>query len=161
MSQSSDFSGFVEIAHRVVWCTLATVDGHGRPRSRLVHPVWTLGSEGELVGRVSSRRTSPKSAHLVTTPYASCSYWDPVHDVAVAECYAGWDPEPARHWHTFTAHAPPVGFDPAAMFAGGLDSPDAGIIVLKPWRLRWGRAVDLVHGTPQSLWVAGDAVGHR
>ena len=46
------------------------------------------------------------------------------------------------------------------MFAGGLDSPDAGIIVLTPWRLRWGRAADLAHGTPQSVWVAGDAVGH-
>ena len=109
----------------------------------------------------ASRRTSPKTAHLVTTPYASCSYWDPAHDVAVAECHAAGDPEPARHWHAFTDHAPPVGFDRAAMFAGGLDSPDAGIVVLRPWRLRWGRAADLAAGTPQSVWTADDAVGHR
>ena len=24
---------FVEMAHRIVWCTVATVDSHGRPRS--------------------------------------------------------------------------------------------------------------------------------
>lgn len=150
----TDLSGFLEIAHRVVWCTLATVDGAGRPRSRLVHPLWTLDDDGTLVGRVSSRRGSPKSAHLRTTPYASCSYWDPQHDVAVAECHASWDPEPARSWHLFSTPPPPLGFDPAAMFAGGLDSPDARIVVLRPWRLRWGRAADLAAGTRPTVWTA-------
>jgi hypothetical protein len=159
MSQSSDLAGFVEIAHRVVWCTLATVDGRGRPRSRLVHPVWRIGSDGELVGRVSSRRTSPKSAHLAANPYASCSYWDPAHDVAVAECHAAWDPEPEESWPVFREPAPPVGFDPEAMFAGGLSSPDAGIVVLRPWRVRWGRAADLAAGQRQAVWVAAERVG--
>ncbi|MDT7578039.1 MAG: hypothetical protein QOH17_4372, partial [Pseudonocardiales bacterium] len=49
MSQNPDLAGFVEIAHRIVWCTLATVDGPDRPRSRLVHPVWQIGADGELV----------------------------------------------------------------------------------------------------------------
>ena len=75
--RNADPADFVEIAHRIVWCTLATVDGRGRPRSRLVHPVWTIEPGGELVGRVASRRGSPKSAHLAGTPFASCSYWDP------------------------------------------------------------------------------------
>jgi hypothetical protein len=30
---------FVAIAHRIVWCTLATVDRVGRPRSRVVPPI--------------------------------------------------------------------------------------------------------------------------
>jgi len=150
---SPSLSGFVDIAHRIIWCTLATVDDYGRPRSRLVHPVWTVEG-GEVVGRVASRRTSPKSGHLAVTPYASCSYWDPEHDVAVAECHASWDPEPAGSWDVFRgAPAPPVGFDPAAMFAGGLGSPDAGIVVLRPWRVRWGRAADLAAGSPQSVWT--------
>jgi hypothetical protein len=152
-----DPSGFVEIAHRVVWCTLSTVDRHGRPRSRLVHPVWTVegGVEGgALVGRVASRRSSPKSAHLATTPYASCSYWDPAHDVAVAECHAAWDPDPARSWPVFAALPPPVGFDPATVFGGGTDSPDAGVLLLRPWRLRWARATDLAAGRPATVWTA-------
>jgi hypothetical protein len=153
MSPTPELVGFVEIAHRVIWCTFATVDGHGRPRSRLVHPVWTFQGD-ELVGLVSSRRTSPKSAHLDATPYASCSYWDPAHDVAVAECRAEWDPHPERSWHVFGSFDPPVGFDPEAMFAGGLASPDAGIVVLRPWRIRWGRAADLAAGRPHTIWIA-------
>jgi len=144
----------VEIAHRIVWCTLATIDGSGRPRSRLVHPVWTRITDGGLVGYVSSRRGSPKSAHLTASPYASCSYWDSAHDVAVAECHAAWHPQPERSWHVFSEPAPPLGFDPASMFAGGLRSADAGIIVLRPWRLRWGRAAELARGVPQTVWRA-------
>ena len=32
---------------KVVWCNLATVDARGRPRSRVVHPVW-VGRRGWL-----------------------------------------------------------------------------------------------------------------
>ena len=77
--------------------------------------------------------------------------------MAVAECHASWDPHPARSWSVFAEHPPPVGFDPAAMFAGGLDGPDAGIVVLRPWRVRWGRAADLAAGVPQSVWTAAPA----
>ena len=31
---------FVEMAHRIVWATVATVDERGRPRSRVLHPIW-------------------------------------------------------------------------------------------------------------------------
>ncbi|WP_433502400.1 pyridoxamine 5'-phosphate oxidase family protein [Pseudonocardia halophobica] len=158
---ASEFAEFVAIAHRIVWCTLATVDARGRPRSRVVHPLWTVEADGSLVGRVTSRRSSPKSAHLAVHPYASCSYWDQQHDVAVAECHAEWDPEPARSWHLFTEPDPPVGFDPAAMFAGGLTSPDAGIVVLRPWRLRWGRAEDLAAGARPTVRSLGAAVSDR
>jgi hypothetical protein len=160
----SELADFVEIAHRVVWCTLATVDARGRPRSRLVHPLWTIEADGGLVGRVTSRYSSPKARHLAAHPYASCSYWDQRHDVAVAECHAAWDPDPARSWHLFREPEPPVGFDPAALFAGGLTSPDAGIVVLRPWRLRWGRAADLATGarpTVRSLRAAASDRCHR
>ena len=33
-------SEFIERAHRMVWCNMATVDPDGRPRTRIVHPVW-------------------------------------------------------------------------------------------------------------------------
>ena len=32
---------FVEMANRMVYCTLATVDRRGRPRSRIVHSLWS------------------------------------------------------------------------------------------------------------------------
>ena len=31
---------FVEMAHHIVWCSAATIDQSGRPRSRVLHPVW-------------------------------------------------------------------------------------------------------------------------
>jgi hypothetical protein len=39
---------FVEMANRMVYCTLATVDRRGRPRSRIVHTLWELSSKPSL-----------------------------------------------------------------------------------------------------------------
>jgi len=148
-------AAFVEIAHRVLWCTLATVDTRGRPRSRVVHPVWEPTPDG-LLGRVCTRATPTKRAHIAHSPFASCSYWDPEHDVAVAECAAEWDPDPAGSWPVFRRFPPPVGFDPATMFAGRADDPQAAVILLRPWRLRWARAPDLAAGRPASVWRPTD-----
>lgn len=151
MATTVPLTEFIEIAHRIVWCSLATVDASGRPRSRVVHPLWELTSDG-LLGRVCTRATPTKQAHIASNPFASCSYWDPGHDVAVAECAASWDPKPERSWSVFSAPPPPMGFDPAAMFAGGLTNPEAAILLLRPWRLRWARAVDLANGRPHTVW---------
>ena len=31
---------FVEMAHRIVWCTVATTGLDGRPNTRILHPIW-------------------------------------------------------------------------------------------------------------------------
>jgi hypothetical protein len=145
---------FVAIAHRVVWCTLATVDRRGRPRSRLVHPIWEP-ADGGLVGWVASRPTPLRRAHLAATPYVSCSYWDPVHDVAVAECRAAWvtDPDVRAHaWDCFRAAAPPLGHDPATIWPAGLADPHAGVLRLDPWRLRAAGAATLAAGGAANSW---------
>jgi hypothetical protein len=38
------------------------------------------------------------------------------------------------------------------VFAGGLDDPDAAILVLRPWRLRWAWAADLAAGRSADVW---------
>jgi hypothetical protein len=88
---------FIATAHRVVWCTLATVDRHNRPRSRVVHPLWERDGAA-LVGWVGTRPTPLKRAHLEHAPFVSASYWDPRHDVAVAECAAAWHPDREAVW---------------------------------------------------------------
>ncbi|QWF82713.1 pyridoxamine 5'-phosphate oxidase family protein [Amycolatopsis sp. CA-230715] len=128
---------FVRIAHRIVWCALATVDRHGRPRSRIVHPYWER-TEGGVTGWVFTRPTPLKVAHLGAHPHVSCSYWDPAHEVAVAECDAEFDGgEPVRRkvWHLFATAPEPLGYDPRIL--GGDDHRDERITVLKltPWRL--------------------------
>ncbi len=140
---------FVAVAHRIIWCTLATVDAHERPRSRVVHPVWELTPDGP-VARVATRATAAKRAHIAHSPFASLSYWDATHDVAVAECAAAWDPDP--DWTAFSRLPSPVGFDPATVFDGGLAHPQASVLVLRPWRLRWARAADLAAGRPHAIW---------
>ena len=115
---------FVAVAHRIVWANLATVDRRGRPRSRLVHPVWE--HEGHaLTGLVGSRPTPLRRAHLRHSPYVSVAYWDSAHETAVAECTARWLPacEHAAAWERLRSAPAPAGYDPAIAWPGG---PAAG-----------------------------------
>ena len=94
----ADPAGFVEIVHGALWCTLSTVVRQAG-RARVVHPVWRVGAAGPSAGCAPGR--APKAAHLAAVPYASCSYRDAPHDVAVAGCRAEWDPDPGSSRHVF------------------------------------------------------------
>jgi general stress protein 26 len=133
---------FQRVAHRIVWATLATVDRRGRPRSRLVHPLWEWDGE-QLVGWVGSIVTPMKTAHLERTPYASVNYWDPEHDVATAECRAELrldDASCTELWEKFKREDPPLGYDGAEIgvpaWEAGPTSPAFGALRLDPWRVR-------------------------
>src|SRR4051794_33871993 len=78
---------FIEIAHKIVWASVATVDRSGRPRTRVLHPYWEWDGQ-MLVGWVATAPTPLKRAHLKRGPYVSCRDWAPIHDVAIAECRA-------------------------------------------------------------------------
>lgn len=131
---------FVEMAHRIVWCSAATVDRAGRPRSRILHPIWEWDGEA-LVGWIGTSRTPIKDAHLAASPNISLNYWDPSHDTCTAECHTEWieDEVGRRRVWDLLKHGPaPVGYDPAmipAWRAGPLNSPFVGL-KLDPWRLR-------------------------
>ena len=47
---------FVEMAHRIVWCSAATVDAQGRPRSRVFHPLWQWDG-AKLIGWICTNPT--------------------------------------------------------------------------------------------------------
>ncbi len=143
---------FVEIAHRIVWATVATVDRRGRPRSRVLHPFWEAGTAG-ITGWVFTRPTPLKVAHLAAAPHVSCSYWDRAgYEVAVAECDAALVGDAAvrrRVWDLFAAAPAPLGYDPRIL---GVDDPlDERITVLRmdPWRLSTSGALP---GTPRRTW---------
>ena len=58
---------FIAVAHRIVWCTVATVDRHNRPRSRILHPIWTrppAPADDAITGWITTRPTPLKVAHL-------------------------------------------------------------------------------------------------
>jgi hypothetical protein len=132
---------FVEIAHKVVWCSVATVDRATRPRSRILHPYWEWDGRA-LVGWVATVPTPVKRAHLDTSPYVSCSYWAPSQDTAVAECRAELvfdDDTRTRVWNLFKQTPPPLGYDPGGIGVPGWDAPTSpgfAVLRLRPWRLR-------------------------
>ena len=138
--QLSDVApAFVTMAHEIVWASVATVDPEGRPRTRVLHPIWEWNGD-ELVGWIGTGPTPVKTAHLARTPYASVNYWDAEQDVATAECATTWhhdDDTCIRVWNLLK-HAPaPVGYDPAMIPSWDEPTSDSfAALRLDPYRLR-------------------------
>ena len=130
---------FVEMAHQIVWASVATVDSNGRPRSRILHPIWQWDGE-QLVGWIGTGPTAVKRAHLRNSPYVSVNYWAPNHDTCVAECRATWafdDETRTMVWNLFLNTPEPVGYDPKLIPAWTSPTADAfAALRLDPWRLR-------------------------
>jgi hypothetical protein len=130
---------FVEMAHRIVWCSAATVDRLARPRSRVLHPIWEWDGSS-LVGWIATSPTALKKAHLDAHPFMSLNYWSPNQDNCTAECRAQLDFNLAarrRIWTLFEQAAAPVGYDPSIIPAWtSADADSFAIIRLDPWRLR-------------------------
>src|SRR5690606_29010381 len=131
---------FVEIAHRIVWATVATVDAEGRPWTRVLHPIW-FWDGAALVGWIATGPTPIKVAHVEAHPYVSLTYWDPTQDTVNADCRATWHNDDETRtwlWNTYKDAPPPVGYDPAIIppWSGGPTSPAFGALRLDPYRLR-------------------------
>ena len=130
-----DVTSFAEIeeefmarVRRIAWCTVATVDAKGRPRTRILHPIW----EG-TTGWIATGRHSHKEKHLAKNPYVSLSYWDPQHQQIYADCKAEWCDDAAekrRVWDLYKNTPPPLGYDPQMIWAGGVEDPK---IVEEAW----------------------------
>ncbi len=57
---------FLARVRQIVWCNVATVDRRGRPRSRILHPIW----EGRT-GWILTGRHTLKTRHLAANPHVS------------------------------------------------------------------------------------------
>jgi len=143
MSSHNDLTSvapeFVEMAHRIVWCSVATVDADNRPRSRILHPIWEWDGS-QLVGWVATGPTPVKRAHIEHSPYVSLSYWSERHDTCQADCGVEWafdDETCTRVWDLFANGPEPVGYDPSIIPAWNSPSDEAfAVLRLDPWRLR-------------------------
>lgn len=150
MTELADIApAFVDMAHRIVWASAATVRPDGRPRSRVLHPFWTWDGTA-LTGLIATSPTSPKRADLDAKPFVSVNYWASNQDTCTADCAAEWilDDDGRRLvWDAFL-HAPePVGYDPAIIpqWTSPTATEFAGLR-LRPYRLRV---------MPGSLMLAG------
>jgi hypothetical protein len=153
---------FVDMAHGIVYATVATVDRHGRPRSRIMHPYWSW-DRTSLTGWVATGPTPEKRDHLEHNPFASVTYWSPSHDTCTAECRCAWasdDDTRVGVWNLFRSAPPPVGYDPAIVpaWSGGPTSDSFAALRLTPWRLRvFPGTVLLGQGGEILGWRAPDA----
>ena len=135
---------------RIVWCTVATVDRQGRPRTRILHPMW----EG-ATGWIATGRHSLKEKHLATNPYVSLSYWDQEHEQIYVDCKAEWQDEQGekqRIWDLYKGTPPPLGYDPQMIWQGGPSDPGYGLLKLTPWRIELFALKDMFSGTPPNVW---------
>ncbi|WP_433554862.1 pyridoxamine 5'-phosphate oxidase family protein [Pseudonocardia xinjiangensis] len=152
---------FIEMAHRIVWASAATVDAQGRPWTRVLHPIWLWDGE-RLTGWIATGPTPTKQAHLAAHPYVSLTYWDPSHDTASAQCRASLhtdDETRTELWDRFRSAPAPVGYDPAIIpgWDGPL-SPGFAALRLDPWRLHVQPAAVLLEGKNDQVMVWREAV---
>jgi hypothetical protein len=130
---------FVAMAHRIVWSSVASVDAQGRPRSRVLHPIWQWDG-AQLIGWVGTSPTPTKRAHLQASPYLSLNYWATNHDTCVAECRAAWafdDETRTMVWNLFANTPEPLGYNPAIIPSWTSPTCEAfAVLRLEPWRLR-------------------------
>lgn len=129
---------FFRFTQEIVWCTVTTVDSDGRPRSRILHPIWEM--EGDRpVGWIFTNPSPIKSRHLAANPVIAFSYWSPTHHVVQGEAATSWVQDPAvkKHvWDLFTTTPEPLGYDLTAFGVSGPDSPDFTVLRLDPDRIQ-------------------------
>lgn len=129
---------FLQITSEVVWCTVTTVDGAGRPRSRVLHPIFEA-IDDRAVGWVLTARTEIKTRHLAANPHVVCSYWSPAQNVAYADCTARWVEDDATKRHVFELFRttpPPLGYDVSGYGPDEHRSASFTPLRLDPWRIQ-------------------------
>jgi hypothetical protein len=135
---------------RIVWCTAATIDRKGRPRTRILHPIW----EG-TTGWIATGRHSLKEKHLAGNPHMSLTYWDPQHQQVYVDCRTDWDDsasEKKRIWELYKNTDPPLGYDPGMIWSDGPGAADFGILKLTPWRIEVSSIMDMMSGKEPLIW---------
>lgn len=139
---------------RIVWCTVATIDRKGNPRTRILHPIWEV-VDGAPVGYIATGRHSLKEKHIALNPYVSLSYWDPAQEQVYIEAKAQWADAPEerqRIWELFKNTPPPLGYDPGMIWADGPLSEGFGVLRLEPWRVEVWSLDDLAKRQPPQVW---------
>jgi len=131
---------FVDMAHSIVWASVVTVDRDGKPRSRILHPIWEWDGT-DLVGWVATVPTPLKHAHLHAHPEVAVSYWTASQDTCSAECTAQLyidDDTRIAVWDKFANGPEPVRYDPhiIPMWGDGPTSEQFAALRLSPYRLR-------------------------
>lgn len=135
-----------------VWCTMATTDATGRPRTRIVHPLWEIDADG-AVGWLGTRTGTPKLRHLEAHPWTSLLYWDPRHQQVTIDARVTVhtdDDTRRRVWALMSSFPEPYGFDPAPMWTDGATGDGFTVLRFDPVAIS-------LFGSPVRRWRAPEA----
>jgi uncharacterized pyridoxamine 5'-phosphate oxidase family protein len=144
---------FLQRVRTMVWCSAATVDSRGRPRSRILHPIW----EGST-GWIGTHRNSYKHKHLDHNPYMSLAYITEIMKPVYVDVETSWVDDLAdkqRIWNLFADTPPPLGYDPAPDFISP-DHANFGLLKLTPWRIAVVTFPAPSHQEGQKIWRRRD-----
>lgn len=137
-----EFNAFVG---RIVYATMVTVDSKGRPRTRVLIPVWEK-VEGSPLGWLATYKTPVKAAHIAGNPHTNFSYWARGNNSVAVDTIAEWvdDQDSRRHvWDLYKKTSPRgAGYDLRAFWHSPAD-PRLQILRLTPWRVQVIRGMDL------------------
>jgi hypothetical protein len=141
---------FLRITTATGYCVLTTVDERGRPRGRVLNPVF-VAVDGRPRGYALTGRTPLKTRHIDANPHVSCAFWSPSHDTVFADCVASWVEDEAEKQHVFGlfAREPPDGWGAAGVAGWGEErwrSPIFTPLRLEPWRVQVMRGEEYPHG---------------
>ncbi|MFI0357283.1 pyridoxamine 5'-phosphate oxidase family protein [Actinomadura sp. 9N407] len=138
-------AAFESYVGSINYATMTTVDPKGRPRARVLIPVWEI-EDGRPLGWLATYKTPVKAAHLAANPHTTFSYWNPRQNAVSVDTVAEWTDEPdiKRHvWDLYVKGSPPgAGYDPGSFWKGP-DDPKFQVLRLKPWRVQVIRGTDL------------------
>ena len=144
-----------DVLSRIGYATMATVDRHGRPRTRVLIAVWEL-EDDDPRGWLATFRTPVKAAHLAANPHASFSYWDRSQDTVSIDATAVWtDDRDERHhvWRLYGRGSPRgVGYPPGRFWPDGPDGPTFQVLRLRPYRIQVLRGRELAAGVSPRIW---------
>ncbi|MFI6166496.1 GNAT family N-acetyltransferase [Nocardia sp. NPDC051052] len=128
---------FFRFTREIVWSTVTSVGSGGRPRSRILHPLWEMDDD-RPVGFIATGKTPVKVRHLAANPVVAFSYWSPAQHVVQGEAVATWVADAAvkhRVWNLFMTTPPPLGYD-LRQFSPGPDSEQFTVLRLEPERIQ-------------------------
>jgi general stress protein 26 len=144
---------FDERVARIAWAGVTTIDRRGRPRVRILHPIW----EGST-GWIATGRQSFKAKHLAENPYVSICYWDPQHEQVYVEAHAEWDDDAAtkqRIWDLYKNTPSPLGYDPAIIWPS-VEHESFGLLRLTPWRVEISSLGTMAGQGQVLVWHSGE-----
>ncbi|MGX2998275.1 pyridoxamine 5'-phosphate oxidase family protein [Streptomyces sp. JNUCC 64] len=137
---------FHQYIRDIVYCSLITVDKLGRPRARVLLPIWEV-VDGRPVGWIAAYKTPVKTAHITNNPHVTCSYWNPRQNAVYVDSVSEWieDPTVKREvWELYRQGSPRgVGYDPVHYWKKGPTDPEYGLLRMDPFRVQVLRGRDM------------------